>query len=313
MNPLKLGTIAIGRDPVSHPLLGQALVIEHGDTPITAMSVIDWDRPLEIPVVAEPGRLPPGAGGLLLNEIAARAAAAGVPVLRYAGPYPTPALYRALARSFRASADEATFTADLLGRAMRLARDPIPVDFVPAPHARRELACGHVELRGAVERAVLGGTAYEPDGSPARLVRGARGWAAELWFGDAAWARIAELDDAGALLDGPHAPPPVRDPIVGQAFPRELCAALADLVAEAVPPPLAADARAAVAGRALAWADLGTRAARRSDAGFEVHAALWLRIAPLGLARLALALAEALAPVVTSALVAELQGRAPLA
>jgi hypothetical protein len=35
-----------------------------------------------------------------------------------------------------------------------------------------------------------------------------------------------------------------------------------------------------------------------------VHAALWERIGPLGLGRLALALAEALAPVATAAIVA---------
>ncbi|MGE5183811.1 MAG: hypothetical protein ACM31C_17195, partial [Acidobacteriota bacterium] len=73
-----------------------------------------------------------------------------------------------------------------------------------------------------------------------------------------------------------------------------------ELVAEAVPAPLAADARAIVAARPLVWADLGTRAARATSERFEVHAALWERIAPRGLARLALALAEALAPLAAS-------------
>jgi hypothetical protein len=56
----------------------------------------------------------------------------------------------------------------------------------------------------------------------------------------------------------------------------------------------------------VCWADLGARAARElpgNGAGFVVHAALWDRIAPLGLGRLALALAEALAPVVAAAVV----------
>src|SRR4029077_6637607 len=98
----------------------------------TAMSAIDWDRPTRIPTIAEPGRLPPGTGSALLNELARRA----TQPLRYAGPYPTPALYRALQRSLRASAGEAEFTADVVGRALRLADDEIPVDFAPAPHER---------------------------------------------------------------------------------------------------------------------------------------------------------------------------------
>jgi len=38
---VKLGTIAIDCDVVSHPLLGDAYVILHGGEPITAMSAID--------------------------------------------------------------------------------------------------------------------------------------------------------------------------------------------------------------------------------------------------------------------------------
>ena len=296
MDPLKLGTIAISRDLVSHPLLGQAHVIEHDGRAVTAMSAIDWERPTQIPVVAAPGKLPPGAGSVILNEIARRARDAGVQALRYAGPYPTPALYRALLRSFRTTATEDEFTHDVLARAMRLARDEIAIDFQPAPHERVELACGHVEVRDGIEAATIAGTRFERDGSIARLVDGA----CEIWFGDACYARIAELSPRGELIDGPHAPPPLASRVIGAAFPPELRAAIGELVAEAVPAPLAADARALVAQRAIVWADLGTRAARATTTRFEVHAALWERIAPLGLARLALAIAEALAPLATS-------------
>ena len=304
MNPWRFGAIAISRDVVPHPLLGDAhAIVDISDgRVVTAMSALDWDRPRQIPVVAEPARLPPGVGGALLNHIAELAARAGVPALRYAGPYPTPALYRALLRSFRASCDEAVFTRDVLDRALRLARDEIAVDFAPAPHDRVELACGHAERRdGRIEAAVVAGTRFETGSSIARLTGGA----CEIWFGDAPWARIAELDDHGSLVAGPFDPPRVADPIVGREFPPELRAALAELVAEVVPAPLAPDARAVLADRSLVWADLGTRAARRTAAGFAVHAALWARIAPHGLARLALALTEALAPVVTSAILAD--------
>src|SRR5689334_12005621 len=83
---------AIARDP----LLGDAHAIRAGAAG-TAMSALDWRRPSEIPTIAAPGRLPPGAGGALLDAIAVLAARAGVRALRYAGPYPTPALRPALA------------------------------------------------------------------------------------------------------------------------------------------------------------------------------------------------------------------------
>jgi hypothetical protein len=288
---------------VDHPLLGAAHRV--GDT---AMTALDWARPTEIPAVAEPARLPPGAGGALLNTIALLARDAGVAALRYAGPYPTAALWRSLARSFRCDADEAAFTAGALDRALRVARDPIPIDFVPAPHERVAIPRGFVELRERldrpVDRAVLDGIGYEPGGSPARLVDApgpAAGHHCEIWFGDACYARIATLAADGALVDGPHPPPACASPVVGRAFPAALQGALAELVADAVPAPLAADARARCAAGSLAWADLGARAAAERPGGFAVHAALWDRIAPLGLGRLALALAEALAPVVAAA------------
>ena len=289
---LAIGDLVVQRGIVTHPLLGDAHVIEYGGHAITAMSVIDWDRPTEIPTIAEPGRLPPGSGALLLNAIAERALAAGVLALRYAGPYPTPALYRALLRSFRTTATEAEFTADVLGRASRLARDPLPFEFTPAPHVRITNEHGFVELRDGLERAVLDGltAAFERAGSPGRLVELATDlhcrFACELWFGDAPYARIAELSPTGELITGPHPPPTLVSTVIGHAFPPQLRAALAELVADAVPPPLAADARMAVSERSIAWADLGGRTARRTSTGFEVHAVLWERIAPLGLARL---------------------------
>jgi hypothetical protein len=299
---LEIGGLRISRELVAHPIFGRAHVISHAGVAITAMSELDWERPTRIPAIAEPGKLPPGEGARLLNAIAERAAAAGVTALRYAGPYPTPALFRALARSFRTTGDEAAFVGDLVARAATLASDEIPIDFAPAPHVRVELACGWSELRDGIERVVIDGTSFEPEGSPGRLVDGA----AEIWFGDVLYARIARLSPAGELSDGPRAPPVCASSVVGHAFPEPLRAAIAELVAEVVPAPLADAARVAVTEREIAWADLGTRAARRTEAGFAIHAALWEHIAPLGFARLGLAIAEALAPVVTSTLVAAL-------
>jgi hypothetical protein len=289
------------------------------DPRATTTSAIDWARPTEIPAIAAPGLLPRGAGAAIMNVIAVLAARAGVPALRYAGPYPTHALWTTLRRSFRTTATEEAFTADAIQRAVRIARDPLPIDFVPAPHDRLGIERGHVELREresgvGIDRVVIDGTSYEPDGSPARLVHvlpdeqraSADEYAAEIWFGDDVWAHIATLEGDGTLVEGPRRIPPCRSDVIGRAFPPALRAAIAELVADAVPAPLAADARALLATSALHWADLGAAAADHDPSGFRVHAALWDRIAPLGLARLALALAEALAPVVTRVVVGEL-------
>jgi hypothetical protein len=287
-----------------HALLGDAHAV--GDT---AMTALDWARPSEIPAIAAPAALPLGAGGAILNVVALLAQRAGIPALRYAGPYPTAALWRSLARSFRCSADETAFTADALDRALRVARDPIPIDFAPAPHERIAISRGFAELRDGTLRAVIDGVSYEPGGSPARLVDAARGDGpdsgqhCEIWFGDARYARIATLAADGSLAGGPHPVPPCDSAVTGRAFPPPLQAALAELVADAVPAPLAAGARALCVAGPIAWADLGARAATETTDGFAVHSALWDRIAPLGLPRLALALAEALAPVISRAIV----------
>ena len=97
--------------------------------------------------------------------------------------------------------------------------------------------------------------------------------------------------------------------MIGRAFPDELRVAIAELVVEAVPAPLADDARDLIVARAITWADLGARSARVRAGGIELHAALWDRIAPHGLARVALAIAEALAPVVTNAIVGAIAHR----
>jgi hypothetical protein len=303
---LAVGDLVISCDVVLHPLLGDAFVICDGTgEPLTAMSALDLDDPHEIPVIAEPARLPPGSGALLLNRIAEHARRP----LRYAGPYPTPALYRALARSFRASEDEATFTAGVLDRALRLARDPVPVEFTPAPHRRVANSHGFTEVRLLeIERAVIDGISYGED----RYTRVAK-TTAELWFGPTRYAQVATFTRDGELANGPHPIPPLANDLVGVALPAELRSALADVIAELVPAPLAAAAREVTAARPIVWADLGARIAIATREGFAVHAGLWQFVAPTGLAHLALALADALAPLVSRTIVAELPPLVPRA
>jgi hypothetical protein len=296
--------LTVHSEVVEHPLLGDAHVIEYGGEPVTAMSAIDWDRPTQIPTVAEPRKLPRGTGSMLLNEIALRAQRAGVNVLRYAGPYPTPALFSTLLRSFRTTASETEFCADVLGRAMRLARDEVPVDFVPAPFARNATSYGSFDIRDGIERAVIAGILFDREGtvgSIARLV----GPDAVLAFGDVTWTRVATLADDGALVGDVQPIPPLASEVIGKSFPRELKEQFAVLVADAVPAPLANDARDVILARPVTWADLGWRAAAIADDGFALHAGWWAHLAPRGIQAFALAVSDALATVITQAILAE--------
>ncbi|HLL24558.1 MAG TPA: hypothetical protein VK427_20645 [Kofleriaceae bacterium] len=283
---------------VEDPLLGPAHCITSGDQ-VTAMSAIDWSAPTTIPTVAAPARLAPSAGGAIMNVIAMCARDAGVTALRYRGRYPTSALFRTLLRSFTTTAAEDDFIGHFqLGGAPH----EVPIDFTPAPFVRISHAHGFVEQRDVIERAVIDGVSYDRAGSPARLVENR----AEVWFGDTRYAHVATFSIDGTLVEGPHPIPACTSNVIGQAFPAHLVAALATLLADVVPAPLAEDARRYLIGQAIRWADLGPRVAAVLDDGFAVHAALWERVAPWGMARLAMALVEALAPLVMRNLLANI-------
>jgi len=268
----------------------------------TTCSPIDWRAPRRIPAIAAPAMLPPGAGSAVLNLIAIAAADAAVTALRYAGPYPTDALWYALGHSFRTSGEREAFVAGAADRALRLSHDEIPIDFAPAPFERAWIDGGEVHLRdGVVQRVRINGVLYAPRGTPGRLVAIDGGkLAAEVWFGDRPWSRVAVLDADGRIIDGPYPVTACTSAVIGTKFPRALRVALADVVADLVAPPLADSARGVLADEDITWADCGAAAARAMSTGLEVHAALWERLAPLGMARLAAALAEALAPVVAA-------------
>jgi hypothetical protein len=308
---LALGDLVISCEAENHPLLGDAFIIcDVAGEPLTAMSALDFDRPSELPIIAEPARLPPGGGALLLNFIAERARAAGIPSLRYAGPYPTPALFAALARSFRTAGSEVEFCANVLDRALRLARDPIAVDFAPAPHARVPFARGYCEVRDGVERAVIDGLGYERR-DPYRTLAEGR---AEVYFGAPRYAHVATFAAtghlaghlAGDLIEGPHPLPRFADPIVGTAFDAATKAALGELLEDYVPGPLAGIAKRMVSTRELVYADLGARTAIRTPTGFALHGALWTHNRA-DLMTFIMSIAGALHPVVTQTIIAELQ------
>jgi hypothetical protein len=281
---------------VAHPVLGPSYALSCG----AVMSAIDWRRPARIPAIDRPAAIPGGAGTMLLDLIALCASRAGVAALRYDGPYPTHALWGSLETCFRTRSSESDFVAGL------------PVDFAPAPFERVHVhPRAWVELRDGLERASVGGLRYGICSSGAhRLVRLPDDTcAAEFWIGDAPLARLAVFDARGELVSPPRPPDAYASPVLGREFPAPLAVALADLVADSAPAPLADAARAFVASSRLAWADTGCDLARARDASIEVHAALWDRLAPHGLARVALALAEAIEPIARRRAAAALTAR----
>jgi len=306
---IEVAGLTVDTDVVEHPLLGDAHIILHDGDPLTAMSAIDWDRPTRIPTVAEPRKLPRGTGSMLVNEISLRAQRAGVKALRYAGPYPTPALFATLLRSFRTDASEAAFTADVLGRALRLARDELAIDFVPAPFLRRATPYGSVDVRDGIERASIDRVLYDREGSVGSLARltprDDGGVDAVLAFGDVVWTRTATLSDGGVLAGAVQPIPALASDVIGKSFPRELKEQFAALVADAVPAPLAHDARTVILARSVVWADLGWRAAAIDGDGFALHAGWWTHLAPRGIRDFALAVSDALATVITQRILTE--------
>ncbi|MEZ4364262.1 MAG: hypothetical protein R3B48_29070 [Kofleriaceae bacterium] len=299
-----------------HAILGPCLRVRCGGERRTLMGWIDWRSPSMIPPVAEPARLPPLTGTMVLNLLALCAQRAGIRELRYRGPYPSAALYTSLRQCFDASGDEAAFTArgaELLV-APRLVTSEVA--FAPAPFARWWLTPRlGAQARARIERVFVDGAnferaatgprrlvAYGRDGQPARGDDAATATlAAELWFGDRCWARRAELSADGALCRGPWPPPTLDDPIVGQELPLALRRALAELIADAVPTPVSPLVAPLLERARLCWGDAGDAAVRDVPTGDHVrgaivHAALWLSLRGHGAARVALALAEALTP-----------------
>jgi hypothetical protein len=154
-----------------HPLWGPSdrLVRSSGGscpTALTLAAAVRWDAVDLIPPVAEPARLPSGAGGALLNLLATLAGDQRRPALRYRGPYPTEQLFWSLSESFRfdhASGSEplARFLADAELTFARGAPVEAPVDWTPAPHERRVHPDGLVvQLRDGVERIAWQGRSY---------------------------------------------------------------------------------------------------------------------------------------------------------
>jgi hypothetical protein len=120
--------------------------------PLTVFEALRWSAIRHIPPLAEPARLPSGAGTAVLNLISALATDQGAPRLRYRGPCPTEQLFTALLESFRFETEGPDPLQRFMGEGL---------DWLPAPHERVIGGDGLcVQLREGVEKAVLDGRAY---------------------------------------------------------------------------------------------------------------------------------------------------------
>jgi hypothetical protein len=217
---------------------------------VTVFQSVDYAAPDFIPPLAEPHRLPAGAGTAVLNLLAALMKDQGVARVGYRGPYPTEQLFTALLESFRY--DPAV--ADPLERFMTGA----PLDWLPAPFESHHLAPGLcVQLRQQIDKVTFAGTAFyranwqgirrrEP-----RVVRSdADRVVCSLWALGRPLVDCLVLDRAGEVRDRPLLPADA-----GAAAPLAPVwrAALADLIARESAPALAPDIRAAMNARGLEW------------------------------------------------------------
>ncbi|HYE93181.1 MAG TPA: hypothetical protein VEA38_19280, partial [Terriglobales bacterium] len=177
--------------------------------PLTVFRAVDWARVRAIPPLAEPARLPPGAGTAVLNLLATLAVEQGVETLAYDGPYPTETLFLALLECFHPEPGDG----DPLARFMQGALDWRPAPFTPCFDDTV-----YTQWRGRIEKVVWRGRTYYREDWGARADRGGvRRWA-PLRVDDVAggvrcalWALGRPLEEH-VVLDGDGAPGPSRAP-----------------------------------------------------------------------------------------------------
>ena len=211
--------------------------LTHGPRVLTRFGALDWSRITHIPPLAEPARLPPGAGTAVLNLIARLAAEQGTRALRYEAPYPTEQLFLALLESFRWTGRD---VADPLAAFM-----DGTLAWTPAPHTRAfEPDHVYVQHRDRIEKIAIGGRAfYRPDWQgvgrrTARVVRDADGTVrASLQALGVVLEDHAVLARAGRVLDVPE---PAFDPPVVRPLPDALVGGLVATVVASSAPALAA-------------------------------------------------------------------------
>jgi len=241
----------IGVEPGAdeHPAWGHSdrVWLLHGEEPwrpVEALSVfraLDWARLDHIPPLAEPRRLPPGAGSAVLNLLASLMKDQGRARVRYRGPFPSEQLFTTLLESFRHDPAQALPLERFLADG--------GLDWLPAPFESHQVAPWvTVQLRQDIDKVVADGiTFYRPEwqGIKRREPRVIRDegervvcslWALGGPLEDRLW-----LDRSGEILDAPpaRAPevppaplPPVWNSALGDLISRESAPALGPAIME---------------------------------------------------------------------------------
>ena len=124
----------------------------HPVEPLTLFQSVNYGAVAFIPALAEPARLPPGAGPAVLNFLASLLRDQGTSRVHYRGPYATEQLFTSLLESFRYDPAAASpLTLFLRG----------DLSWTPAPHERVFSPEGaYVQLRDGIEKVVFRGRAY---------------------------------------------------------------------------------------------------------------------------------------------------------
>ena len=220
--------------------------------PLTVFEALDWAAIDHIPPLAEPARLPPGAGTAVLNLVAALAADQGIARLRYRGPYPTETLFTALLEAFRyAEGDAAPLDRFRAGQ----------LDWAPAPHERHfEPGGAAVQLRDGVEKVVWRGQAYYrarwqsvARWAPGRVHEAEGTVRCSLWALGAAVEDHLVLDPAGHVLTALEPAPDLRP---AAPMSPEVQAGVQALVRAQSAPALAGAVAGVMAALAIEWAGL---------------------------------------------------------
>jgi hypothetical protein len=216
----------------------------------TVFGALEYHAIDRIPVLAQPARLPPGAGTAVLNVIASLAADQGRTALAYDGPYPTEQLFLALLECFRyAPAD----IPDPLGA---FARGVLA--WRPAPHERHFDPAGvYVQRRERVEKVVARGVAYYRHHwqavrrhAPRRLRDDGDVLRASLWVLDEAVAEHLILTPEGEVVEIVEPPPP---PSAAAAIASEIVDGLVAIVVAQSAPALGPSIADVARGLRVKW------------------------------------------------------------
>ena len=252
---------------------GPSDVLRLGDSeaPLTHFASVNWAAIDAIPPLAEPARLPPGAGTAVLNLIAALAVDQGRTRLAYRGPYPTEQLFVALLEAFRWEADD-------------VPDDPLTIfmagglTWTPAPFCRAFTPEGaYVQSRQRIEKVVWRARTYTRadwqgvERQAAHRVHDVGGRVhCVLWaLGSALQTHLA-LTVEGDVIAA-YAPE-----AVGSAQPcgAEVAAGLVAVVVASSAPPLAEAIRAVAADLTFTWAPLAGELAEITEAHARLSGAM---------------------------------------